>query len=208
MEWKPVIWKSKISFVDDSFTTLFNKAPTRGGAPADKPKRGRPYKVPIIFLPIYLPLLLIAAAISIPWTRIHRLRQHRAEGKFAEQMNTAGRLMKWKDFELAIESGDGTIIGEYLSTKGPFRLWWTPEDIPALSPYRCDREHHMGWPEPEFQPFFQWCYAQFTNPQSGRAQLVRVPETERKELKRKLAGARFVSTCSFPSLRSGRDASR
>ncbi len=54
---------------------------------------------------------------------------------------------------------------------------------------------------PEFLPFFEWCYGRFTNPRSGLARLVPIPEGERKQLKDMLTSARFVSTCSFRSLR-------
>jgi hypothetical protein len=116
-------------------------------------------------------------------------------------MNTAGRLLTWKELQLAIENEQGTVIGECLSPTGPFRLWWTPEDIPALSPHKCDREKVWGWPEPEFLPFFEWSYAKYTSPQSGLARLVCVPDEEEKGLMKKLSGVRFVSTCSFMSLR-------
>jgi hypothetical protein len=116
-------------------------------------------------------------------------------------MSAAGRLMTWKEFQVAIENGRGTAIGELLSTQGPFRLWWTAENILAVSPHKYDRDHHFAWPDPELVPFFEWCHAQFANPQSGRARLDCVPEEERKRLKEKLSGIQFVSTCFFPALR-------
>lgn len=100
-----------------------------------------------------------------------------------------------------IESGAGTAIGEYLSMQGPFRLWWTTEDIPTTSPFKSEREQHVAMPEPELLPFFEWCYARFTNPESGVARLVLVPEEKRTELKQTLASTRFVSICSFRLLR-------
>ena len=121
-------------------------------------------------------------------------------------MSAAGRLMTWKEFQVAIESGSGTAIAELFSTKGPFRLCWTAENTPAVSPHKYDRNHHFAWPEPELAPFFEWCHAQFTNPQSGRARLVCVPEEERKSMQEKLSGIQFVSTCCFP--RSARKSSQ
>jgi hypothetical protein len=132
------------------------------------------------------------------WTYVQKLRQRSQEKRFATEMASSGRVMTWREFESAVGNGERTAIAEYLSLKGPSRLWWTPEDIPAISPHNCDRQHHVAFPEPEFAYFFDWCRAQFTNPQSGRTKLVLVPEEERPELKTKLDGARFVSICSFP----------
>jgi hypothetical protein len=166
-----------------------------------QPPRRKPLKVSILFAPIYVPLLFLAAAMSIPWTYIHKLKQRRQERKFVEQMKKASRLMSWEEFKQATGNGEGTAIGEYLSTKGPFRIWWTPEDVPATSPHKWKREQNVAWMEPEFLPFFEWCYARFTNPQSGMARLVPIPEEERKQLRAMLTSARFVSTCSFRSVR-------
>jgi hypothetical protein len=168
---------------------------------AAQPPRRKPFKVPIIFAPIYIPLLFLAGAVSIPWTYLQKSKQRRQERRFAEHMKKAGRLMQWQEFQQAEANGAGTAIGEYLSTKGPFRLWWTPDDIPATSPLKWKREQHVARMEPEFLPFFEWCYARYTNPESGLARLVPVPEEERNQLKAMLTSTRFVSTCSFRSVR-------
>lgn len=173
-------------------------SPTAVTQPRRKPK------VPVIFAPIYIPLLFLVAALSIPWTYIQKLQQRRQERRFAEQMKNAGRLMQWEEFKQTEANGTGTAIGEDLSAKGPSRLWWTSDDIPAMSPHKWKREQHVAWMEPEFLPFFRWCYARYTSPQSGLAQLVAVPEEERRQLKAMLTSIRFVSTCSFRSLREGR----
>ena len=115
----------------------------------------KPIKVPIIFAPIYMPLFFLAAAVSIPWTYIQKSVQRRRERKFAERMKKAGRLMDWQKFKQTQESDKGTAIGEHLSTKGPFRLWWTPEDVAATSPNKWKREQNVAWMDPEFRPFFE-----------------------------------------------------
>lgn len=167
-------------------------------------KARKPFKVPMLFAPIYIPLLFIGAAISIPWSYVYKLRRRRDEEKFVEEMNAVGRLMTWDEFQAVTQTGRGTVIGEYLSTKGPFRVWWTPEDIPAVSPHKWNRGHHWAWPEAEFSPFFQWCHERYTNPRSGVARLVRIPEEERKGLMKKVSDVPFVSTFSSVSLRSQR----
>jgi hypothetical protein len=166
------------------------------------PRPRKPFKVSAVFAPMTVPLLFLAAAVSIPWAYIQRLNQRRQERRFAREMKKAGRLMDWQEFRQTIESGTGTAIGESLSPKGPFRLWWTDEDIPTTSPFKCERKQHIAAiTDRELLPFFEWCYARFTNPESGVARLVLVPEEKRTELKQTMTSMRFVSTCSFRSLR-------
>lgn len=180
-----------------SFITLFGKPHPTKVEPPPAPERGKGLYIPFPVSLLFIPVLLIGAGISIPWTYIDRRIKRRREERFAEQMQALGRSMTWTEFESVIESKQGTFIGEYLSSKGPYRLWWTNEDIPAISPHQWEREEHFAGFEPEFAPFFEWCYARFTNPQLGIAKLVIVPAQERKDLNEKLKSARFVSTCSF-----------
>jgi hypothetical protein len=88
-------------------------------APFHRAKR-KPRKVSVLFLPIYLPLFFVAGAVSIPWTYVQKLRQRSQEKRFATEMESSGRIMTWREFESALENGEGTAIGEYLSLKGPF----------------------------------------------------------------------------------------
>ena len=203
-KWKTASARSRMSNMERSFPTLFKKARGSPAAPPGDQQISKGIKIPIIFLPIYLPLFFILGALSIPVTFVQRLKQNRDEREFLDKMRGAARFMTWCEFKQAIKNSEGTAIGEYISTKGPFRLWWTPENIPATSPHTCDRENHLAWLEEDFRPFFEWCYAQFTNPHNGSARLVCVPDEERNALKKTLATARFVSTCSFASVRRTR----
>jgi hypothetical protein len=184
-----------------SFTRLFAGPGQSPQEPGGAAKSKKPIEIPWPLSLFLLPVLFLAGALSIPWTYIHKLVQGRREKWFASQMKALDRLMTWKELELAIERKEGTFIGEYLSVKGPFRLWWTAEDISALSPYKFDRGHHFAWFEPEFAPFFQWCRARFTDPRSGTAKLVSIPEEKRTGLREHMSGVPFVSTCSFQTAR-------
>jgi hypothetical protein len=202
LQWKTSDVKSRISDMQPSFITLFKESRLGPTAPhgGERPTR-KGIKIPVVFFPIYAPLLLLAAAIGIPVSHFLLWKQCIDERKFIAKMKSARRFMKWDDFKQAMERNEGTAIGEYLSMKGPFRLWWTPENIPTTSPYRCDRENHFVFPEEEFAPFFEWSYGRFTHPQRGLARLVEVPEEERKDWTKTLTGGRIVSACSFRSIR-------
>jgi len=183
--------------MEDSFTTLFKKLPNGPAEPHSERKRKRGYDVPIVFLPIYLPLLFIAAAVSIPWSMIRRVVVRRRERRFSEQMAALGRTTPWEDFDRSLNEKRGTSIGEYLSWKGPCRLWWTPDDLPNLSPHKCAIGDHYAWLEPEFRPFSDWVREQYTDSETGTASLVLVPAEQRIRLKDRLSDAHFVSICSF-----------
>src|SRR5215468_10555379 len=92
-----------------------------------------PFRIPTVFAPIFTVLLLVAWPLSIPWTYIGEAVQRRQERKFADQMKSAGRLMLWDELKQVAANGSGTVIGEHLSMKGPYRVWWTPENVPEES---------------------------------------------------------------------------
>jgi hypothetical protein len=117
-------------------------------------------------------------------------------------MKVADRVMDWAELKSAMGVGKGTVIGEFLSMKGPFRLWWTPEDIPKTSPYAREKEVREECMRMEPQNFFRRCYSRFTKPEGGLARLVVVPDEERKALMKTLSGVRYVATYSFRSLRT------
>ena len=186
-----------------STPTLFPKrgdgSSTASLSPRRKKKKkwyGPPYVIPAIFAPITVPLLLIAALISIPVARSQRRKRRRAEQRFAEEMEKAGRTMAWSDFQIAIENNQGTRLCETLGPKSPWRIWWTNEDISAISPNPVP-DTRDPWPEEKFDPFYRWCQEQFTSPSSGRARLVIVPPTELKNLQGKLAAAQSYAVCSW-----------
>ena len=184
--------------MEDSFTTLFQQS-VKASAKSSAAESWKAKVLGIVLFPIVVPALLIGAAISIPLAQIMRVKQRRDEARFANQMKVAGRFMDWAELKSAMGAGKGTVIGEYRSMKGPFRLWWTPEDIPKTSPYACGKEASKEWTEMESQKFFRWCYSRFTKPEDRLARLVVVPEEERKRLTKTLSGARYEK----PTMRPG-----
>jgi hypothetical protein len=139
-----------------------------------------------------LPLILIALPLSIPYTYFRRSLMRRSERKFAEQMKAAGRFMPWDQFQSAIENGSGTAISEHLGIHGPVRMWWTPEDVPALSPHKFEPYGRRAWLDPQYTPFFRWCDARYTNAVSGQASLVDLPKGKLSAFLQKLKAARLV----------------
>src|SRR5512143_3749894 len=113
----------------------------------------------------------------MPFSIVDRKRMVRRQKSFDAQMAAAGRLIPWAELRSQLTANSqGTIIEED-TQDDLYNVWWTPEDIAALSPHPCCFET----PSPttkqateEFRPFFEWCRSRFTNPESGTALLVDV----------------------------------
>jgi hypothetical protein len=148
-----------------------------------------------------IPVLFIAAAVSIPVSALHRSTERRRESRVAERLRQAGRTIRWADVLSEMNQNRGSLIEEYGSPKGPYRLWFTPENIVELSPHPCCFEE-LPWSEEDFGEFFKWCHARFTDIQSGSARLVEIPplpdEGFAAALERSRRGRRCVSIGPSP----------
>ena len=133
----------------------------------------------IPFAPFFL-VLLVAAGLSIPIAKIQRLVIRRREKQFASTMEAAGKSTSWADAVEDVERGRGTLISEVEGYKGPWRLWWTPDDIPAISPYRShfDSERLSSIQgHDDFLAFSDWCRKRYIAPLAETTQLVTIPTT-------------------------------
>ena len=130
----------------------------------------KPVRISPLLLPIYLPLLFVAAAISIPYAKIRRRRMARREDRFKESMRISGRVMDWADFVCELDRGNGTLIVERFSFKGPIRLWWTHDDLYKTCPYPLVDWLTMTM-DTTFGPLRDWCDTKHTGT-TGDAMLV------------------------------------
>lgn len=170
-------------------------------------KSRRPLEIGPPLSLLVIPALFIGAAISlVAWPAISLVRR-RQEKSFATRMSAVGRSISWKDLETALDKNQGTIIGECLSEKGPCRLWWTPENVRAVSPHKCypegySRDLYFGpYVDPDFASFFEWCYTTFTSPHSGTGRLISIPKEKRRgkmlnQLIKAMPASSFVATYS------------
>lgn len=117
----------------------------------------------------FMPLLLIGSALYIPFGLGTLARQEWREKRHVRRMKAQGRTVRFENLVHGAESKGGTHIFEWrYKYKGPIRWWWTPDDVPALSPHpladRSDMEEDSA-----FLPFIEWCFRQYTSPTSGKA---------------------------------------
>jgi hypothetical protein len=75
------------------------------------------------------PHLFILAGLAIPYFLVAAPLQRLRERAFRSRMKARNRIMPWPDFRLAVDEARGTLIVEQYSLKGPFRWWWTPDDL-------------------------------------------------------------------------------
>jgi hypothetical protein len=117
-------------------------------------------------------MLAIAAVLSIPVAFVASTVQKKREQSFKKQMKATGRAMERRDFEQVLQEGRGTVIVESHSLKGPFRWWWTVENLYDICPFPL-----VTWletmPNDEcYRPLAEWCRREYTNIDQGRALLV------------------------------------
>jgi hypothetical protein len=123
---------------------------------------------------LFIPLLFLAAGLTIPYGFVGGRLQRRRERTFQNKMQAVGRLVSWEDFITAMDESRGTLIEERYSFKGPVRLWWVSENFYDVCPYPT-----VDWltmcKEEQFRTFVEWCRENYTNPERGRALLVSSP---------------------------------
>lgn len=116
-------------------------------------------------------------------------------------MRATGRVVSWADARAQVDGQHGTFVEEFVSTGG-CRLWWTPEDVPATTPYPCRFKDHdsklvdqlvrdgkfeelkglRAADASQYAMFDEWCRSRLTSPQSGTALLVDLARSDHQEL--------------------------
>jgi hypothetical protein len=147
---------------------------------------------------LLVPILMMAAVVSIPYAWARRTLVKRKELRFKRRMKSMARLKTWNDVESCLADKTATFVVESLSMKGPSRLWWTPDRISEISPFpfvSSDNRDRLCY-EMEFRPFGNWCFHRYTSPRSGKAFLVEIPVEQSKEIWKRVTTAGCISTYS------------
>lgn len=115
------------------------------------------------------------------------------------QMRAAGRTISAEELLARINENCGTPVWEVLSTKGPWRLWWTSEDVAALSPfpyYARSTGPSESFYDETFREFANWFADTYADPVRGRALLVDFPDDaeKRKSLFAPIKDREFITT--------------
>jgi len=149
----------------------------------------------------FLPLLFLAAGLSIPYAVIAKRVARRREQQFIAAMQLRGRLIPWNDFVYQLDSGRGTLVVEHDGFKGPVRWWWTSDNLYDLCPYPLVDWLTMS-ADVSFRQASAWCHREYTNIDGGRALLVLA---SREEMRAIHSGSTFddrVRWVEVPSARA------
>lgn len=135
-----------------------------------------------LFYPIMMPLififLLVMAIFSVPYEFVFRLQQQREEKKLKPRLVATGRFLDWSVVEAKLQAGEGTLIVEHLSPKGPIREWWVENDLIASAPVPLPVSLRSAPSTEQLQSlreFAKACMYLHTDLMSGSAKLTEVP---------------------------------
>jgi hypothetical protein len=139
---------------------------------------------------LVIPLLFLAAALSIPYGLIVNALYRAREKRFAQRMAERDRVITFNDLIQALEAGNGTLICEWKSRyNGPVRRWWVGEDLFAKSPFPITGRKTTMNPKASFA---RWCFDEYTNAADGKALFVVATRKQRKLLRKKLENYRKI----------------
>jgi hypothetical protein len=129
-------------------------------------------------MPLFFIFLLVMAVASVPIEFVHRLRQQREEKQLRPRLAAAGRFMEWPEVEAKLRAGEGTLIIEHRSPKGPIREWWAADDLIAAAPVPLPTSLKSPPAEGQLEPLREYaasCEARYLDVDSGWAKLTEVP---------------------------------
>jgi hypothetical protein len=127
--------------------------------------------IPMLFLPVYLPLFLLAGLLSYPYSLIMARYLTYKEQRFVRDMKLAERVMDQQIFAEAIVEERGTLIEEWCSLKGPVHYWWVDDNVTASSPHKWTNSGAEAlFSCEEYGSFSSWCRERYLD--NGKAKLV------------------------------------
>jgi hypothetical protein len=132
----------------------------------------------VVGLFVFLPLMVQAALVSLPFIPIAAWSQKRTRSLLTNAMKAKDRVIQWPEFVQVAEEKRGTLIVEGDPRKGP-NFWWTEENVHSLSPHSCSCDLGTLF-DRSYRPFRGWCYERYTSPATGTALLVLGGEGQRR----------------------------
>jgi hypothetical protein len=121
---------------------------------------------------IFLPLLALLAGLSLPYVAVAGYIMRRRERAFLVKMSLRNRVLDWVEFQQAVDDMRGTLIVEQYSMKGPWRRWWTPENVYEQCPLAIANSLMVSQYDESFRPLAEWIRRKYTSEECGCAFLV------------------------------------
>jgi hypothetical protein len=138
--------------------------------------------VTIVFV---APVFFVAAILYVPFSVFDRRLMCRREKALAQRLASMGRYLPFTELEAKLHAGQGTLIVEHVSTKGPIREWWTPDDVPRTAPEPLSHSFHSpGDAESAGQrAYARKCAQHYVAVDGGTAKLTEIPWEQRRKLR-------------------------
>jgi len=114
---------------------------------------------------------LLFAAVVWPYVAV---RWVAAERRFRKQMKTMNRFATFQDLRPRLIAGEGTLIAD-TGQKGPYRIWWTQDDLSVLGSPASTREDFISIYEGKGHPFNSRCLKDYLDEETGKALLTSIP---------------------------------
>jgi hypothetical protein len=133
--------------------------------------------VPVVALLLVL-VLLILMVVSIPGGLLYQFWLRRSERRLRVRLAGTGRFLDWADVEARLTAGEGTLLIEHFSPKGPIREWWTPDNLIAGAPAPLPTSFQTPLADGEverLQEYAEACRTRYTDVGLGSAMLTQVP---------------------------------
>jgi len=128
---------------------------------------------------IGLPLLCIAAVLSIPYGLIYGLCLCYSEHRLRGRLQARRRTLPWREVESHLHAGTGTLIVER-ANKHRDRFWWTLDDVVSASPVAQPAFDELAFMRPDpTEPFLAWVSTHYLSLSSGAAFLTPVVRRHR-----------------------------
>jgi hypothetical protein len=115
---------------------------------------------------ILLVIVVVWPYAAIRWTV--------AERRFRVAMKSKSRFVFLDDLRPRLIAGEGTLI-EDTGLNGPYRLWWTEDDLFAFGSPASTREEFISIYEGKGHPFNSRCVSDYLDEDTGKALLTSIP---------------------------------
>src|SRR5262249_20729399 len=98
----------------------------------------------------------------------------RDERRFRKRMKARDRYLTLDRLRQRLEAGEGTLIRES-GVKGPVRIWWTEDDIPAKGTLVTTDEEYFAVFRGEPHAYNLHCWQEYLAAETGKAILTSIP---------------------------------
>ena len=133
-----------------------------------------------VMAPVFVIILITLAAASIPMSMLQGRRTRENEEGLRSRLAAEGRYCEWAEVSEHLKRGEGTLIVEHMSLKGPIREWWIEDEIVAAAPVPLPPSFKLlpsGSTMESLLTYARQCASKYIDVNAGQGKLTVVPES-------------------------------